>query len=60
MKTDNDYLAEYVREQYPEIENSVLAEYVREQYPEIENSVAFIVWKIINQIFDSSTSLFNE
>ena len=44
MKTDNDYLAEYVRE----------------QYPEIENSVAFNVWKIINRIFDSLTSLFNE
>lgn len=44
MKTDNDYLAEYVRE----------------QYPEIENSASFLIWKIINKIFDSLTSLFSE
>lgn len=44
IKTDNDYLAEYVRD----------------KNPEIENSVSFHIWKIINQIFDSLTSLFSE
>ena len=44
IKTDNDYLAEYVRD----------------KNPEIENSASFHIWKIINQIFDSLTSLFSE
>ena len=44
IKTDNDYLAEYVRD----------------KNPEIENSVSFHTWKIINQIIDSLTSLFSE
>ena len=44
MKTDNDYLAEYVRE----------------QYPEIENSVSFLTWKLIKEIFDNLIALFNK
>lgn len=46
MKTDNDYLAEYVRE----------------QYPEIEKSMSFITWKagkLIVQILDSLIEFLN-
>lgn len=43
MRTNNDYLADYVRE----------------QYPHIEYSLSFSIWKVRNVVVDFSNDIVN-
>ena len=55
-KTENDYIAEFIKERHPEmlrtINNEYIAELVKEKHPDMLKSLEYSTWKLKQSCYE--------